>query len=110
MTSKERVLTTFEFREPDRVPCWLGASPEFIDNAIKELGLNNEEELLHVLGDDFRRVIAPYLPEDPGNDTPVEPNNDTAGGNWIRHGHRSSIKGFRSGRDCRLPLAGSGEC
>ena len=60
MTSKERVLTTFEFREPDRVPCWLGASPEFIDNAIKELGLNNEEELLQVFGDDFRRVIAPY--------------------------------------------------
>ena len=60
MTSKERVLTTFEFREPDRVPCWLGASPEFIDNAIKELGVNNEEELLQVFGDDFRRVIAPY--------------------------------------------------
>ncbi len=61
MTSKERVLATFEFREPDRVPCWLGASPEFIDNAIKELGLSDEEELLQLFGDDFRRVTAPYI-------------------------------------------------
>jgi uroporphyrinogen-III decarboxylase len=64
LTSKERVLTTFEFREPDRVPTWLGASPEFLDKAIKELHLEDEEELLRLFGDDFRRVIAPYLPDD----------------------------------------------
>jgi len=34
MNSKERVLTTFRFIEPDRVPCWCGASPEFMDFAI----------------------------------------------------------------------------
>jgi len=60
MTSKERVLTTFEFREPDRVPCWLGASTEFIDLAVRDLGLKNEEDLRRLLGDDFRRVTAPY--------------------------------------------------
>ena len=65
MTSKERVLATFEFMEPDRVPSWLGASPEFISKAINELGLKDEEELLQVLGDDFRRVIAPFRPENP---------------------------------------------
>ncbi len=72
MTSKERVLTTFKFREPDRVPTWLGASPEFINKAILELNLNDEEELLQLFGDDFRRVIAPYLSEDPerADDTP----------------------------------------
>ena len=72
MTSKERVLATFEFREPDRVPCWLGASPEFISKAIVELSLKNEEELLQVFGDDFRRVIAPYQFDNPEekNDTP----------------------------------------
>ncbi|MCK4854353.1 MAG: hypothetical protein KAT31_08825 [Bacteroidales bacterium] len=64
MTSKERVLTTFEFGEPDRVPSWLGASPEFINKAINKFNLHNEEELLQLFGDDFRRVIAPYLPED----------------------------------------------
>ena len=60
MTSKERVQTAFAFREPDRVPCWLGASTEFIDKAIRELGLKNEEDLRRLLGDDFRRVTAPY--------------------------------------------------
>lgn len=65
MTSKERVLTTFRFGEPDRVPTWLGASPEFLNKAITELKLHSEEELLQLFGDDFRRVIAPYHPVDP---------------------------------------------
>jgi uroporphyrinogen decarboxylase len=65
LTSRERVLATFDFREPDRVPTWLGASPEFLDKAILELNLNSEEELRQAFGDDFRRVVAPYLPEDP---------------------------------------------
>ena len=60
MTSKERVQAAFDFKEADRVPCWLGASPEFIDKAISELKLQNEEELRQLFGDDFRRVIAPY--------------------------------------------------
>lgn len=29
MNSRERVLTAFEHQEPDRVPCWCGASEEF---------------------------------------------------------------------------------
>jgi len=61
MTSKERVLCTMDFREPDRVPRWLGASPEFINKAIKEFGLKDEEDLMQMLGDDFRRVLAPYV-------------------------------------------------
>jgi len=68
LTSRERVLTTFKFGEPDRVPSWLGASPEFIDKAIIELNLQTEEELLELFGDDFRRVTAPYIPEDPERD------------------------------------------
>ena len=65
MTPKERVLTTFDFMEPDRVPTWLGASPEFIHKAINELGLDNEEELRQFFGDDFRRVVAPYRRKGP---------------------------------------------
>lgn len=68
MTSKERVLKTFSFGEPDRVPTWLGASPEFINKAIIELNLQTEEELLQLFGDDFRRVMDLYRPEDPGGD------------------------------------------
>jgi uroporphyrinogen decarboxylase len=59
MTSRERVLTAFERQEPDRVPCWCGASVEFWDKARKQLQFD-DEELRVRLGDDFRRVFAEY--------------------------------------------------
>jgi uroporphyrinogen decarboxylase len=60
MTSRERVLAAFEHAEPDRVPTWLGASPEFRDLARQRLGLEDDESLSRYLGDDFRRVFARY--------------------------------------------------
>ena len=61
MTSKERVLTAFDHKEPDHVPAWLGASPEFRESARECLGLADADESLSVyLGDDFRRVFARY--------------------------------------------------
>ena len=55
MTSRERVLTAFAHRTPDRVPAWCGASPAFWDAAKAELALD-DEGLRVRLGDDFRRV------------------------------------------------------
>ncbi len=67
MTSKERVLAAFEHVEGDRVPAWLGASPEFRDLARHHLGLADDESLSSYLGDDFRRVFARYAgPEEFG--------------------------------------------
>jgi uroporphyrinogen decarboxylase len=60
MSSRQRVITTFAHREPDRVPCWLGASPEWKDLARQHLRLPDDETLLAYLGDDFRRVFAKY--------------------------------------------------
>ncbi|MBL8133725.1 MAG: hypothetical protein JNL42_17820 [Anaerolineae bacterium] len=60
MNSKERVLTTFAFQEPDRVPVWLGASPRFREKAVKQLGLADEESLSVLVGDDFRRITARF--------------------------------------------------
>ncbi len=60
ITSRERVLTAFAHREPDRVPAWLGASPEFRELARQHLGLPDDESLSVRLGDDFRRVSAKY--------------------------------------------------
>ena len=60
MTSRERVLTTFDHREPDRVPAWCGASPEFWANAKRTLGIDDDEALRQRFGDDFRRVSAVY--------------------------------------------------
>jgi uroporphyrinogen decarboxylase len=60
MTSRERVLAAFAHEEPDRVPAWCGASPEFITKAKARLGIKTTEDLLVSFGDDFRRVTAPY--------------------------------------------------
>lgn len=58
--SRSRVRTAFAFREPDRVPAWMGASPEFRDLARRRLGLATDEDLSLRIGDDFRRVHARY--------------------------------------------------
>ncbi len=59
MIPRERVLTAFEHKEPDCVPTWCGASPEFWKKAKNELGIDDEGLRLRV-GDDFRRVFARY--------------------------------------------------
>jgi uroporphyrinogen decarboxylase len=69
MTPRERVLTAFEHREPDRVPMWCGASPEFWEKAKRQLGLDDEGLRLR-FHDDFRRVwpryAGPEFPLSPG--------------------------------------------
>jgi uroporphyrinogen-III decarboxylase len=60
MTSRERVLAAFDHQEPDRVPAWCGASPEFWEKAKRTLALD-DEGLRRRLGDDFRRVFATYI-------------------------------------------------
>ena len=64
MTSKERVLTTFEHREPDRVPLWYGASDELTAKLITKCGVSNEEELRQSLHIDFRCVPERYVGPD----------------------------------------------
>jgi len=59
MNSRDRVLTAFAHEEPDRVPCWCGASTEFWAKAKRELDLDDEGLRLR-MGDDFRRVFARY--------------------------------------------------
>ena len=66
MNSRERVFSAFAHEEPDRVPRWCGASPEFLTKALRTLDLDDEEALRVRLGDDFRRVSARYAgPEHP---------------------------------------------
>jgi uroporphyrinogen decarboxylase len=60
VTSRERVLAVFAGEVPDRVPCWLGASPEWKSMAKAKAGLASDEDLDVFVGDDFRRVYARY--------------------------------------------------
>lgn len=63
MRSKERVLTAFSRREPDRVPINYSSNPG-IDRRLKShFGLrgDDDEGLLRALGVDFRSVTAPYV-------------------------------------------------
>jgi uroporphyrinogen decarboxylase len=64
LTPKERVRRVFRFEEPDTVPRWCGASPEFWDKAKGELSLD-DEGLRQRFGDDFRRVYARYNGPEP---------------------------------------------
>jgi len=66
VTSRERVLAAFNHVEPDRVPRWCGASPEFLANARRQLNLPDDENFFVRIGDDFRRVFTRYVgPEFP---------------------------------------------
>ena len=60
-TSRQRVLAAFAHQEPDRVPCWCGASTEFWDKAKATLGLDDEGLRLR-FRDDFRRVAPKWSP------------------------------------------------
>ena len=60
MTSRERVLNAFAHQEPDRVPRWCGASPQFLDKAKQQLGIADAEQLFVRFGDDFRRAWPKY--------------------------------------------------
>jgi uroporphyrinogen decarboxylase len=59
MTPRERVERAFGFQESDKVPAWCGASPEFMQTAMKVLH-TDEEGVRRRFGDDFRRVFGVY--------------------------------------------------
>ena len=54
----------FAHDEPDRVPAWLGSSPEFWDKLKRHTGITDDEGLRKRIGDDFRRVFAGYTGPD----------------------------------------------
>jgi uroporphyrinogen decarboxylase len=69
MTSKERVLTAFDHREPDRVPLWYGAAASLTERLLRQCRVADEEALMRRLGIDFRRVHMRYVGPDLGGRT-----------------------------------------
>ena len=61
MRSKERVLSAFNRTGYDRIPVKHEGTPEINQMIMDHYGLNNMEQLLRVVGDDFRYVEAEYI-------------------------------------------------
>lgn len=100
MTSRERVLTGFNHTEPDCVPVWCGASPEFLAKAKRHLRIPDTESLLLRFGDDFRRVYARYAgPREFG------PDHDLPPGSTYRTPFGVEREGFGYGMPTTHPLA-----
>jgi uroporphyrinogen decarboxylase len=60
MTSRERVLSAFSRTGYDRIPVKHEATPEVNRMLMDHFGLKNMEQLLRVVGDDFRYVDPVY--------------------------------------------------
>ncbi|MBZ4677230.1 MAG: uroporphyrinogen-III decarboxylase [Anaerophaga sp.] len=61
MNHKERVLSALNHEEPDRVPVFYWAVPEFTEKMIARMGFSDKDEMLEQLGIDFRWVEPDYV-------------------------------------------------
>lgn len=61
MTSKQRVLTALEHRQPDRVPCNYLGTPEVDAILMANFRTDRMDEVLEKLGVDLRIVEPPYV-------------------------------------------------
>lgn len=61
MTHRERVLSALGHREPDRIPLFYRDVPEVEQRLLRDLGLNDREELLRFFDVDFRWVSPEYV-------------------------------------------------
>ncbi len=60
MTSRERVIRTFQFEKTDRVPIGYDSNPGIHLRLMQALGVTDNEQLLQALGVDTRSIYAPY--------------------------------------------------
>jgi uroporphyrinogen decarboxylase len=110
--SRERVLTTLDHREPDRVPRDYWAAPEVTERLLGELCLPDREALLRHFGVDLRYVAGPGfvgLQRRRFEDGSVEDlwgvrrkamTVDTAeGGWWYQHVVKSPLAGAETAED-----------
>ena len=56
MNSRERVLSALAFEGYDRIPVKHEGTPEVDRILMRHFGLKSQEQLLRVVGDDFRCV------------------------------------------------------
>ena len=101
MNSRERVLSAFERRGYDRIPVKHEGTPEVNQMLMEHFGLTNLEQLLRVVGDDFRYVEPVYC----GPELRTFPDGSVEG----YFGERYKYAQFEAGKyleACYLPFAG----
>jgi len=101
MNSRQRVLSAFERRGYDRIPVKHEATPEVNKTLMEHFGLSNLEQLLRVVGDDFRYVEPVYC----GPELRTFPDGSVEG----YFGERYKYAQFEAGRyleACYLPFVG----
>jgi len=61
MTSRERVIRTFQYEKTDRVTIGYDSNPGIHQRFKAALGVSSDEQLLEALGVDYRGIGAPYI-------------------------------------------------
>lgn len=61
MTSRERFYSAIHYQNPDRLPVKYYGNPEIDRDLMKYFQIGTKEELLNILGDDFRSVYPKYI-------------------------------------------------
>ena len=73
MKSRERVLGAYNRTGYDRIPIKHEGTPEINQMIMEHFGLNNMEQLLFVVGDDFRYVEPSNIWKGLESTIPLEP-------------------------------------
>jgi len=101
MNSRQRVISAFERKGYDRIPVKHEATPEINQMIMSHFGLKNLEQLLRVVGDDFRYVEPVHV----GPELRTFPDGSVEG----YFGERYKYAQFQGGKyleACYLPFAG----
>ena len=101
MNSRERVLNAYERKGGDRIPIKHEGTPEVNQQIKDHFGLKNDEQMLCVLGDDFRYVEPQYI----GPELRTFPDGSVEG-YWGERYKYAEFDGGKYLEACYLPYAG----
>jgi uroporphyrinogen decarboxylase len=101
MTSRDRVLGAFNRKGYDRIPVKHEGTPEINRMIMDHFGLTNFEQLLRVVGDDFRYAEPVYV----GPELRTFPDGSVEG-YWGERYRYAAFEGGKYLESCYLPFAG----
>ena len=94
MTSKERVMGAFNRTGYDRIPIKHEGTPEINHMIMDHFGLTNMEQLMRVVGEDFRYIEPEYI----GPDLRTFPDGSVEGVTFLRMENNKAVFKVQSGK------------